>query len=129
MASIAISTPSIVVNNVPVGILPNSFKYTEGLGEQTMRTQSAGGGSVDIVYSTNAESLMSKVTFSMLNTAQNINLIKGWKTNTNKNAISVADQLSGFTRNFSNMALVSNYEVELGADGTIALEFMGDAAV
>lgn len=129
MASIAISTPSIIVNNIPVGILPNSFKYTEGLGEQTMRTQSAGGGSVDVVYSTNAESLMSKVTFSMLNTAQNIDLIKGWKSNLNRNAISVADQSTGFTRNFSNLALTNNYEVELGADGTIAIEFMGDAAV
>jgi len=129
MASRAISTPSVIINNLPIGIRPNSLKYTEGLGEQTMRTQSAGGGTVDVVYSSNAESFMSTVSFELLNTADNINNIRAWKTNLNQNAISIVDQNSGLTRNFANMALTNNYEVALGADGVIAVTFMGDAGV
>lgn len=127
MASVAISTPSVIVNNLPTLIVPNSLKYTEGLGEQNMRTQSSGGGTVDIVYSDNAQSKMSKVTFDVINTSDNIALVRQWKTNLNQNAISIIG--TGFSRNFSNMALTSNYEVTLGADTVIALEFMGNAAV
>lgn len=128
MASIAISLPTVVVNNVTVAILPNSFKYTSGFGEQKMRTQSSGGGSVDVVYSDDATSKMSKVTFEMINTSANEALARSWKANTNQNAISVTDS-SGFTRSFANMALTSDFEVELGADGKIALEFMGNGSV
>jgi hypothetical protein len=127
MASIAITTPSVIINNVTIAILPNSLNYTEGFGEQSMRTQSAGGGSVDVVYSDNAESKMSSVNFDMINTAENIALARSWKANLNQNAISVV--APGFSRNFSNMALVSDYSVELSADGKISLEFMGNAAV
>lgn len=129
MANRAISTPSVIINNIPVSIIPNSLKYTEGLGEQTMRTQSAGGGSVDVVYSVNAESLMSTLSFEIINTAENIQLARGWKSNRNDNAISLIDNATGFSRNFANMALTSNYEVNLGSDTTIAIEFMGNAAV
>lgn len=129
MASRAISTPSVIINNIPIGIVPNSLKYTEGLGEQIMRTQSAGGGSVDVVYSLDAESLMSTVSFELINTNENIDLARLWKTNENNNAISFVDSRTGFTRNFANMALTSNYEVNLGADTTISVEFKGDRAV
>lgn len=129
MASRAISTPSVIINNIPIGIVPNSLKFTEGFGEQTMRTQSAGGGTVDVVYSLNAESLMSKVSFEMINTAENVALARGWKSNLNDNAISLIDSATGFSRNFANMALTTDYEVNLGADTTISIEFMGDRAV
>ncbi len=129
MASRAISTPSVIINNIAIAIVPNSLKYTEGLGESVMRTQSAGGGTVDVVYSINAESRMSKLSFEILNTADNIDLARGWKTNENQNAISLVDSQSNLSRNFANMALTSDYEVNLGADTTISIEFMGNGAV
>ena len=39
-----ISDPSVVVNNVGVAIVPNSLEFTEGLGEQEILVQAAGGG-------------------------------------------------------------------------------------
>lgn len=129
MASIAIATPSIIVNNLPTYFKPNTLKYTEGLGEQNMRTQSAGGGIVDVIYSDNAESKMSMVSFEIMNTAENIELLRGWKVGLNQNAISIVDNSSGFTRNFANMAVTNNYEVNLGADTSISVEFRGDPAV
>lgn len=128
MATIAISLPTVVVNNVTVAILPNTFKYTSGFGAQKMRTQSSGGGSVDVVYSDDATSKMSKVTFDVINTSANEALARSWKVNGNQNAISVSDS-SGFSRSFANMALVGDFEVDLGADGKISLEFMGNGSV
>lgn len=127
MAQIAITTPSVIINNLPIAILPNTLKYTEGFGEQSVRTQSAGGGSVEVVWSDNAESKMSTVSFDVINTNGNIALIRRWKANTNQNAISVVAQ--GFSRSFSNMALTNDFEVELSADGKISLEFKGNAGV
>lgn len=123
----AISTPSVTVNNIAIAIVPNSVTYTEGLGEQTTRTQSAGGGSVQVVYSQNAESKLSMIRFELINTAENIALIRQWKANTNNNAISITD--TGFTRTFTNASINSNYEVNLGSDTTIALEWMSNPAI
>jgi len=124
----ALTTPQITVNNTTFSIVPNSFSYTEGFGEQALRTQSAGGAQVTNVYSDNAETKMSSVKFQMFNTAENISNIRTWKANLNQNAISATDE-DGFTRFFNSAALVNDYEVNLGADTTIDLEFMTDAAV
>jgi hypothetical protein len=124
----ALTTPSITVNNITVAIVPNSFSYTEGFGEQALRVQSAGGGGVQQVYSDNAETKVSSAKWSMINTAENIALIRTWKANSNANAIS-ATAADGFARTFNNAALTGDYEVNMGADTTIDVEFMSDSAV
>jgi hypothetical protein len=127
MPQIAVSNPAVVINNLAVPVVPNSVSYTEGFGEQNMSVQSAGGGNIDTVFSDNVETHISKVMFTMKNTAENIALIRGWKVNKNANAITVTgDDLN---RSFSGMALVSDYEVKLGADTVIELEFQGNPAV
>lgn len=129
MASpVALVNPTVLINNLSTPIVPNSFTYTEGQGEQTMRVQSSGGGSVQSVLSNNVESNLSMVKFEMYPTADNIDTIKSWKVNGNNNAISASDA-SGFTRSFTNAALTNNYEVALGSDTKISLEFHTDAAV
>ena len=128
MSAISVSTPSITVNNVVIGIKPNSFSYTEGFGEQSIRVQSAGGGTVEQVYSQDATSKYSMVKFIIYNTPLNIENARAWKSNLNNNAISITDD-NGITRHFNRMALINNYEVKLSADGEIELEFHGSAAV
>jgi hypothetical protein len=123
----ALSNPTVVVNNLATPIVPNSFTFTEGLGEQTVRTQSSGGGSVQTVFSNNVETNKSMVKFSLYNTAENIDLIKLWKQNADVNAISVTGE--GLSRSFSGAALISNYEVNLGSDTTIDVEFESKPAI
>ena len=123
----ALSNPTVVINNLATPIVPNSFTFTEGLGEQTIRTQSSGGGSVQTVFSNNVETNKSMVKFSLFNTAANIDLIKTWKQNADANAISVTGE--GLNRSFSGAALISNYEVNLGSDTTIDVEFEGQPAI
>jgi hypothetical protein len=126
-----IATPYITVNNQVVNIVPNSFTYTEGLGEQSMKTQSAGGGQVSNVYWDNAETKFSTCKFKLFNTPYNIALSRQWKLSLNRNAISATGSTPDgiLTKSFNNAALLNNYETALGVDGTIDLEFSSDKAV
>lgn len=127
MALIRLVNPTLVMNNAAFSIVPNTFVYTEGLGEQDVKTQSAGGGSVETVFSGNIETNMSMVKFSLFATLIGIDLARTWKINQNKNALSSTE--GGLVRIFNNIALVNDYEVALGSDTTIDLEFKGDPVV
>ena len=50
-----LANPLVAVNNDPVPVTPNSVMYTEGLGEQTIRAATLGGGQVQPIFSRNIE--------------------------------------------------------------------------
>ena len=132
MGTIALANPSIVINNEPVAVVPNSVKYTEGTGEQTMRAVSTGGGGVEQVYSDNVETSFSKLMFEVLNDVQTIEDARGWKKNANRNVVVLTGNTSdGATlrRTFNQAAILNDYEVALGSDTTIPIEFSSNAAV
>lgn len=129
MAQIAISVPSVTVNNQNIAIVPNTLTMTEGEGEQSVVTQSGGGGAIETVYFDNAENKRSMVSFELRNTSENVNLAKTWKTNLNNNTITISDNNSDFQRTVRNAALTNDYEVNLGADTTVSVEFYGDQAI
>ena len=119
---------SVLVNNVSIPIVPNSFTYTEGLGEQKMSVQAA-GDTVQQVYFDDASTRFSSIKFSIVSNKENIEIVRTWKTNRNNNNIIVSDVNSDFTRTFNNAALIQDYEVGIGAEKTIDLEFRSDSAV
>ena len=130
--SIALADPSVVVNNEPVAVVPNSVKYTEGAGEQTMRAASTGGGGVQQVFSRNVETDFSKVMFEVFNDIETIEDLRGWKKNSNQNVVVVTGKTpDGKTlrRTFNQAAMLNDYEVGLGSDTTIPVEFSSNAAV
>ena len=122
-----IANPSVVINNAPTNIVPNTLVFTEGFGEQNVRTQSSGGGSVETVFSNNVETNMSKVNFSLFPTTENIELAREWKSNLDENAIQITSD--EFNRSVNGAALINDFEVNLGSDTTIDLEFVGASAV
>lgn len=127
-----IATPTLVVNNQAIFIIPNSCSFTEGYGEQSMRVQSAGGGVVSQVYSNNVETRLSALKFKLYSNPNNIDLAKGWKANANGNAISLTGQTRAGTylsRVFNNAALLNDYDVNTQTDGTIDIEFKSDQAI
>lgn len=129
---IAITDATLVINNVAVAYVPNSITYNEGLGEATYRAQSSGGGQVQGVYSENVETRIPWIKFSLFNTPENIANLKNWRQNKNTNAITLSATILGstnFTRNISNAGIVNNYEVGLGADSSIEVEFKGDQII
>lgn len=130
--AIALADPSVVINNEPVSVVPNSVKYTEGAGEQTMRAASTGGGGVQQVFSNNIETNFSKVMFSVYNDIDTIGDLRNWKKNSNQNVVVITGKTpDGKTlrRTFNQAAMLNDYEVALGADTTIDVEFSSNAAV
>ena len=128
MAQLLLSNPQVSVNNVSVAIVPNSCKFTEGLGEDVFKTQSAGGiGTVD-VFGTNVEKAFSEINFEVEPTQENVDLIKSWKLNNPNNSITISFVENDFTRSFRGAALTTNYEVNLAPDKTITLDFKASQA-
>jgi len=123
-----ISDPGVQVNNVAVGIVPNTLEFTEGFGEQNVKVQSAGGGILQQVFENNVETNIGMVKFSLFSTIDNIEQARQWKANGNKNVVTVTAVADGktFTRTFTNAAIVNDFPVQLQADGVIELEFKAD---
>lgn len=122
---------TVTVNNEAVPIMPNSLKFTEGLGEQNVRAVSIGGGKTEQLYSNDVSTNMSTVTFQLPTTKETIELARAWKTNGNRNVVGIAGRTPDgrVTRTFTQCALVKDYEVEVGAEGGIEVEFKGNTAI
>jgi len=129
----AISDPAVVINNESVNLAPGSVKYTEGLGEQSIRAQSSGGGSVSQVFSDDVSTHFSMCKFELYNTIESISLARKLKTNKNGNTITVTgkDPTTGkkISRTFKQAAICNDYEVQLASDATFELEFKSLPAV
>lgn len=126
-----IASALVQVNNQSVPVAPNSVGFTEGLGEQAIRAASLGGGQVEQVFSNNIETNFSMVKFQVYATVENIENLKVWKSNRNENVVSVtATTPDGtFTRTFQQASLLTNYEVNLGSDTVIDVEFTANEAI
>ncbi len=127
MAQVGLSLPTVTINNAAIKIVPNSFNFTEGFGTTNVRSQSAGAGQSEIVTTIDGETLISGFKLSLMPTKENIDLARSWKANAGANAATVTSNT--FNRSFNNVSVVNDYDVNLGADTTIDLEFMGDPTV
>lgn len=121
----------VTVNNVPVAIMPNSLVFTEGLGEQNIRAASVGGGQVEQIYSNNIESNFAMVNFSIPATVDNIAAARTWKSNRNQNVVQIQGQTpeGSVTRTFTQAAILNDYEVALGSETDVPIEFKANPAV
>ncbi|HUU43799.1 MAG TPA: hypothetical protein VMX57_08465, partial [Planctomycetota bacterium] len=104
----------VIVNDDAVGVVPNSIKFSEGLGEQQQLPVSVGGGVTEQVFANNLESAFSRVSFEVRVTIDMIELLKTWKLAGNGNTVQFAAAADGrtLTRSFAQAALVSDYDVE-----------------
>lgn len=125
----AISTPTVTINNVVMSIVPNSAAYSEGLGEDNVRAASNGGGSISVVVAKDAEKFLSMLKFQFENTFQNIEYIKSVKASFAFNVVSFFDSKTGFIRTMQQAILTTDYEVGLGSDTPISIEFKGAPVV
>jgi hypothetical protein len=128
--AIQLSDVTVVVNNETVGVIPNSVSYTEGFGEQAVRAVSIGGGKTEQVFANDLESNYSKVSFDLPSTVDNIDLARKWKVQGNANVVSLQAQNAdgNIVRTFTGAAVTADYDVEMGVDSNIAIEFMSNSA-
>lgn len=128
---IQLSDATVLVNDEVVMIVPNSLKFTEGFGEQAVRTASVGGGAVEQIYSRDVETAYSKVMFDIHTTPANVKLQRDWKSKANQNVVQIAGSTTegDMTRTFTGAAMTGDPEIEIGTEGVINIEFMSNAAI
>lgn len=118
---------TLILDNNVVGYVPNSLSFTEGLGTQKLRTQTAGAGSIQHVLTEDVSTRVSTVKFSLEPTVDNVALIRSIKADQTGHVITISQQ--GFTRTITGAVLTNDFEVKLGMDDVIAVEFHGNSAV
>jgi hypothetical protein len=122
-----LANPAIMVNNNAVAIIPNTFKYTEGLGEQKVEATSAGGNAIAAVYALDVATRISSCHFEIPNTEYNIELARSWKLLGNNNVVIATGDT--FSRTFTSASMVNDYEVSLGSDANIPIEWKSNPVV
>lgn len=129
--AVQLANPLITVNNDPVAVTPNTVMYTEGLGEQTLRAASLGGGQVEPIYAENIESNFSAVSFEMPSTIPNIAKARQWKANGDQNVVTITGTTPDgtLTRTFQRAAILNNYPVNLGNETNVPIEFSSQQAI
>ena len=128
----ALGNPAIRVNDDTIGIVPNSFNPTLGGGEVNTRSASSGGNSIEPVHTSNAETKISTWMFEVYPTVENIKSIRGWQNNIGGNAVDTVETLSdgsSLSLSLTQASLVNDPDLNIGADGTISLEFKGAQTV
>lgn len=124
-----LSAPTVIVNNVTIPIKPNSLNFTYGLGENQVRVQSGGGGTLQAVYANDVSTRLSMIQWEMESTIANTELLREWKQNSASgitNNIRVIDQTTGETFSFNNCVIENDPEINFGVDGMFSLEWKGD---
>ena len=122
-----LANPAVEINNRTTPIKPNSLTYKTGKGDRTVRAQSSGGNSVQMVVSDNAETKKSMVKITLLTNKTNAEVYAEYQDSTSGVAIRLSD--GTFVKSFRNMILITDPEVTTGADGEFELEFEGPPAV
>ena len=120
----SLSVPQVVINNTTVGVVPNTFKFTSGKGEFTHRRASLGGNATGAVFSKNAETFRSMVSFDIFPTPDNITLIADIKAREANNTISATE--NGKVYSFTNVVITNDPEINTGADAVVSIEAESD---
>ena len=128
---IQLTDATFIVNDEPIPVMPDSVSFTEGLGEQTMRAASVGGGEVEAIYSNDLSTAFSTVSADIPSVIELIELAKTWKSLQNNNVVQIIGKNADgtITRTFSRAALTADYEINLGPDSVISIEFRALTAV
>ena len=129
--AIAIANPTVRVNDETIPVVPNSVKVKLGTGETNVRAASSGGGAIESVHTSDAESKISGAYFDIYNTPEMLRKISVWKTDIGALTVQVVGTVPGgatFSVAMANVSLTNDPDIELSADGVTSLEFMGDPA-
>ncbi|MCK5019862.1 MAG: hypothetical protein KAS32_22575 [Candidatus Peribacteraceae bacterium] len=129
MSNEGLSVPTIKMNNEVVAILPNSYSFISGDGEVKVRAASTGGGAAVSTHTLDAETMVSVVKFSLLNTIDNMERVRDWKANFARNTHEAVQRgLDGkdIALAFRGMSVTNDPEIKAAADGVIEVELAGD---
>ena len=122
---IGIAEGALEVNNEIVAYLSNSLVFNRGGGEVNIVAQSVGGGGIETVITTDAETRLGMVKFSMRSTSKSDQLLSDWQNKIGLNVVRISDRFTGTSFVLAGAAVVNNPDLETGADGAVEVEFKG----
>ena len=122
MAEQTLSNPTIEVNDVIIAIIPNSCSFKSGTGDKKVKPQSSGGDAISVVITEDAETKMSMVKFKLYNTTTNLQVKKDWSV-LNGSTIGLSE--GDFSESFTDMVIITEPEIAVGADGELEVEWNG----
>ena len=127
--SLQMNDITILVNNQPVAYTADSLAWKDGFGVYAVRNAVVGGGQTEKIFSKDLSSKFGMVKFSMPTTAENETLKRDWKVNDDNNVVElIGPSGSGFTRVFSQAAILEDPESSGATDGNIEVEFNSNPA-
>lgn len=118
-----LENPTVQINNITIPVKPNSLSYKTGRGDRNIRVQSAGGDSIETVMTEDAETKKSMIKATFLMTKDIDASVIDWMDKRDENSIRLSE--GDFTKSFRKMAVVSEPELNTGADGEVEVEFEG----
>lgn len=128
-ALIGFSNPTVLINNIPVNVLPNTFKCKIGKGEKKVRALVAGGNSTVSVVTIDSATKIGEVEFEVAVTPDALQNYSNWSDLIGQLAISAVQTGFGLPFQYQNMTLTNEPDFEGTADGKVKFEFKGDPAV
>ena len=132
MAVVTLSVPEILVNDEKIVIVPNSFSYDRGEPEINVRAASVGNNGSESVHGVNAETGFTEIMFSLFVTNTTDELIRIWKQEIGNNTVTAIQAVpdgSDIILTFPGQSLTNKPTREASADGTVEIEFKGDAGI
>lgn len=120
-----INANEVSVNGQTVAV-SGKPKWKRGTPKTTVKTATVG----DKVYpyeEADFTEAVGSVTFSVMPTPNNIDLIESWQDNIGKNAIRIVDSKTGFTKTFNNMSI--SEDIEYDTTDAIEVVFVGGQGV
>lgn len=120
---------TILVNNEQVAYTADSLSWKDGAGEYNVRNAVVGGGQTEQVFSKDLSTKFGMVKFSMPTTTENEANKRKWKANDNNNVVELIGPVgAGFTKIFTQAAILEDPESNAATDGNIELEFQSNPA-
>jgi len=127
----ALSVMSVILNNEPISIVPNSLEYEGGEAEVIVENATTGGGRNESVHMEDASTAIGKVKFQMYNTRELDQLIAECKSQTGGNVVQLVERVQNqnVVRTFKGQSLVNKVARKAGSDAKVPFEFEGDQMV
>ena len=122
-----LTNPTVEVNDSIIQIVPNTLSFKTGRGNTNLRSQSAGGNSIEVIKTVDAETKKGMVKFSMITEIKNVTLIKAWQALNDGVTIRLSED--DFQASFRRMHVMDDPEITTGADGSTEVTFEGQPAV
>lgn len=120
---------TVLVNNNQIAYTADSLSWKDGFGDYKVRNAVAGAGRTEQIFSKDLSTRFGMVKFSMPSTPENEANKRAWKVNDNNNVVElIGPPGSGFTKIFTQAAIIADPETSAATDGNIDIEFQSNPA-